>query len=81
MLACQDRSIRVLKDSSVLHKMEVPGPPTCLSLFYNDGGDQVSQPSCPKFIGCVVLIKVVSVQATLNFWHLARLKIAITDNW
>jgi len=24
-----------------MYKMEVPGPPTCLSLFYNDGGDQV----------------------------------------
>ena len=27
-----------------MYKMEVPGPPTCLSLFYNDGGDQVFEP-------------------------------------
>lgn len=39
ILACQDRSLRVLNNSEVRYRVEVPGPPTTLQLFYNDGGE------------------------------------------
>jgi hypothetical protein len=39
VLACHDRSLRVLKDSSLMYSVELPGPPTTLALFYNDGGE------------------------------------------
>ena len=39
VLACQDRSLRVLRDSSTLYHVELPGPPTSLQPFYNDGGE------------------------------------------
>ena len=40
VLACQDRTLRVLRDSSVLYSAQVPGPPTCLHPFCNDGGEE-----------------------------------------
>ena len=40
VLACQDRTLRVMRDSSVIYKAQVPGPPSCLHLFYNDGGEE-----------------------------------------
>eukprot|EP00095_Tigriopus_kingsejongensis_P011869 maker-scaffold180_size281610-snap-gene-0.36 protein:Tk11869 transcript:maker-scaffold180_size281610-snap-gene-0.36-mRNA-1 annotation:"bardet-biedl syndrome 7 protein homolog" len=40
LLACQDRSIKVMRESNVLYSAEVPGPPTTLQLYYNDGGEQ-----------------------------------------
>ena len=39
VLACHDRSIRVLRDSTLMYNVELPGPPSCLALFYNDGGE------------------------------------------
>ncbi|XP_042902114.1 BBSome complex member BBS7 isoform X2 [Parasteatoda tepidariorum] len=39
ILACQDRVLRVLKESNCLYEVEVPGPPSTLALFQNDGGD------------------------------------------
>ena len=39
VLACADRSLRVVRDSEVRYTAELPGPPTCLQLFYNDGGE------------------------------------------
>ncbi|XP_054708555.1 Bardet-Biedl syndrome 7 protein homolog [Uloborus diversus] len=39
ILACQDRVLRVLKESSCLYEVEVSGPPSSLSLYQNDGGE------------------------------------------
>ena len=39
VLACEDRSIKVVKDSEVEYTAELPGPPSTLQLFYNDGGE------------------------------------------
>lgn len=39
VLACQDRMLRVLRDSSVMQQVELSGPPSALHLFYNDGGE------------------------------------------
>ena len=39
VLACQDHSLKVLRDSSLLYNVEIPGPPSVLHLFYNDGGE------------------------------------------
>ena len=38
-MACRDRTLRVLRDSSLLYSAQLPGPPTCLHPFYNDGGE------------------------------------------
>ena len=64
VLACQDRSLKVLRDSSVMYSVELPGPPTAMQLFYNDGGengDEVGFCSLPR----VVHIKGVSIQQVL----------------
>ena len=39
VLACRDRTLRVLRDSTLLYSAQLPGPPTCLHPFYNDGGE------------------------------------------
>lgn len=60
VLACQDRSIRVLRDSALLYNVELPGPPSCLSLFYNDGGetgDEVLYGTADGKIGLVQLTR------------------------
>ncbi|KAK4304694.1 hypothetical protein Pmani_023378 [Petrolisthes manimaculis] len=43
VLACEDRLLRVMKDSEVLYSVELPAPPTSLQLFYNDGGENGDQ--------------------------------------
>ncbi|XP_064637282.1 Bardet-Biedl syndrome 7 protein homolog isoform X2 [Lineus longissimus] len=40
VLACQDRVLRVLQNSELLYEVEVPGPPSCLCLYGNHGGDE-----------------------------------------
>ena len=40
VLACQDRCLRVVRDSDIAYSAELPGSPTCLQLFYNDGGEK-----------------------------------------
>ncbi|KAK7486998.1 hypothetical protein BaRGS_00021814 [Batillaria attramentaria] len=40
VLACQDRVLRVLQESELLYEVEVPGPPTCLQLSENTGGEE-----------------------------------------
>lgn len=43
VLACEDRLLRVMRDSDVLYSVELPAPPTSLQLFYNDGGENGDQ--------------------------------------
>ncbi|XP_076467410.1 BBSome complex member BBS7-like [Babylonia areolata] len=40
VLACQDRVLRVLQNSELLYEVEVPGPPLCLQLAQNNGGEE-----------------------------------------
>lgn len=43
VLACDDRVLRVLDHSHVLHAVSISGSPTVLHLFQNDGGDSGDQ--------------------------------------
>nr|XP_045592027.1 Bardet-Biedl syndrome 7 protein homolog isoform X1 [Procambarus clarkii]XP_045592028.1 Bardet-Biedl syndrome 7 protein homolog isoform X1 [Procambarus clarkii] len=43
ILACEDRLLRVMRDSEVLYSVELPSPPSSLQLFYNDGGENGDQ--------------------------------------
>ena len=43
ILACEDRLLRVMKDSEVLYSVELPSSPSTLQLFYNDGGEDGNQ--------------------------------------
>jgi len=43
IIACADRSLKVIKDSEVMYTAELPGPPTTMQLFYNDGGESGEQ--------------------------------------
>ncbi|KAB7495673.1 Bardet-Biedl syndrome 7-like protein [Armadillidium nasatum] len=43
ILACEDRLLRVMRDSDILYSVELPAPPTTLQLFYNDGGEYGDQ--------------------------------------
>jgi Bardet-Biedl syndrome 7 protein len=40
VLACHDRSLKVLRQSSVIFSVELNSAPTALQLFYNDGGEK-----------------------------------------
>ena len=54
------RSIRVLRDSALMYNVELPGPPSCLGLFYNDGGengDEVLYGTADGKIGLVQLTR------------------------
>lgn len=62
ILACHDRSIRVLKDSNLMYNVELPGPPTCLALFYNDGGengDEVIYGTADGKVGLVQITRYI----------------------
>uniref|UniRef100_A0A8C8ZHU1 Bardet-Biedl syndrome 7 n=1 Tax=Prolemur simus TaxID=1328070 RepID=A0A8C8ZHU1_PROSS len=39
ILACQDRMLRVLQGSDVMHEVQISGPPTVLALHNGNGGD------------------------------------------
>ena len=43
VLACEDRLLRVMKESDVLYSVELPSSPSTLQLFYNDGGEEGNQ--------------------------------------
>ena len=36
---CNIFSFKVLRESNILYNVELPGPPSTLHLFYNDGGE------------------------------------------
>ena len=60
VLACEDRSVKVVRDSEVDYTAELPGPPTTLQLFYNDGGesgDQVLYGTADGKIGLMTLAR------------------------
>ena len=58
MLACRDRTLRVLKDSALLYSAQLPGPPTCLHPFYNDGGENGDEVLYGTSDGKIGLIKL-----------------------
>lgn len=43
VLACEDRLLRVMRDSDVMYSVELPAAPMALQLFYNDGGESGDQ--------------------------------------
>lgn len=60
VLACEDRSVKVVRDSEVVYTAELPGPPSTLQLFYNDGGehgDQVLYGTADGKIGLMTLAR------------------------
>ena len=63
VLACHDRSIRVLRDSTLMYNVELPGPPSCLALFYNDGGENGDEVLYGTEDG-----KIGLLQLTRYFW-------------
>ncbi len=71
MLACQDRSLKVLRDSSVQYSAELPGPPTALQLFYNDGGERGDEVLYGTQDGKVGLVRL-NRQGPHTSWLLER---------
>ena len=58
VLACRDRSLRVMKYSGVRYQVEVAGPPSTLHLFYGDGGstaEYLLYGTTDATVGCVGL--------------------------
>ncbi|XP_043223062.1 Bardet-Biedl syndrome 7 protein homolog isoform X2 [Amphibalanus amphitrite] len=58
VLACRDRSLRVMKYSGVRYQVDVAGPPSTLHLFYGDGGstaEYLLYGTTDAAIGCVAL--------------------------
>ena len=57
-MACRDRTLRILRDSALLYSAQLPGPPTCLHPFYNDGGESGDEIVYGTADGKVGLIKL-----------------------
>ena len=64
VLACGDRSVKVVENSEILYTAELPGPPTTLQLFYNDGGESGEQ---VLYTDCADINFQVSVSNTKDF--------------
>ncbi|CAI5784418.1 Bardet-Biedl syndrome 7 protein isoform X1 [Podarcis lilfordi] len=61
VLACQDRVIRVLQGSDLLYEMEVPGPPTVLTLNNGNGGDSGEEVLFGTSDGKIGLVEISGV--------------------
>lgn len=56
VLACRDRTLRVMKHGGVRYQVDVSGPPSTLHLFYGDGGSSAEYllyGTSDAAIGCV----------------------------
>lgn len=60
VLACEDRTLRVLDHSNLVHSLHLSGVPTTLHLYNNDGGsvgDQLLYGTDDGSIGLVQIAK------------------------
>lgn len=73
VLACQDRVLRVLQDSDLLYEVEVPGPPSVMQLYGNDGGDEGDEILYGTSDGRVGLVQVGRM-APSHRWELPNEK-------
>ncbi|CAH1777872.1 unnamed protein product [Owenia fusiformis] len=73
ILACQDRVLRVLQDSELLYEVEVPGPPTTLSLYSNDGGEDGNEICYGTSDGKCGLVQI-NRQQPIHRWELGNEK-------
>lgn len=69
VLACQDRVLRVLKDSQCQLEIEVPGPASALALHQNDGGASGAEIVYGTNDGRLGLISVENMRAN-TIWEL-----------
>ena len=76
VLACGDRLLRIMKDNAILYSVEVPSVPTCLHLFYEDGGetgDLVLYGTNDGIIGLLQLSRYTQSQLLLlQSWYKLR---------
>ncbi|XP_064481512.1 Bardet-Biedl syndrome 7 protein homolog [Ornithodoros turicata] len=69
VLACQDRVVRVLKDSKCQLEIEVPGPASALALYQNDGGASGTEILYGTSDGQLGLISIENMKVT-KVWEL-----------
>ncbi|KAK7097977.1 BBSome complex member BBS7-like isoform X1 [Littorina saxatilis] len=73
ILACQDRVLRVLQGSELLYEIEVPGPPMCLQLAQNNGGDEGNEVLYGTSDGRVGLVQIGKLGPT-HKWEMPNEK-------
>ncbi|XP_043917464.1 Bardet-Biedl syndrome 7 protein [Protopterus annectens] len=73
ILACQDRVLRVLKESELLYEVEVPGPPSVLALSSGNGGDTGEDLVYGTSDGALGLVQITS-NLPVNKWEIQNLK-------
>ncbi|PVD34246.1 hypothetical protein C0Q70_05514 [Pomacea canaliculata] len=73
VLACQDRVLRILQESELLYEVEVPGPPMCLHLSDNSGGENGNEVLYGTSDGRVGLVQIGKL-APLHKWELPNEK-------
>ncbi|XP_021249835.1 Bardet-Biedl syndrome 7 protein isoform X3 [Numida meleagris] len=73
VLACQDRVLRVLQGSDLLHEIEVPGPPTVLALNNGDGGNSGEEIVYGTSDGKLGLIQITG-SASVPKWEIENEK-------
>ena len=71
VLACQDRVLRLMEDSDMFYEVEVPGPPSCLLLYNQTGGDSNDEVLYGTFDGKVGLVKL-GIEAPVHRWDLTN---------
>ncbi|KAF6035121.1 BBS7 [Bugula neritina] len=69
ILACNDRTLKIMKGSDVLYEVEVPGPANVLELFCKDGGEQGDEVVYGTSDGRVGLVQITSV-SPVHRWTL-----------
>ncbi|XP_078457100.1 BBSome complex member BBS7 isoform X1 [Lampetra fluviatilis] len=73
VLACNDRVLRVLKQSSLRYEMEVPGSPSVLALFGRNGGDSGQDVLYGTADGKLGLLQIKPTEAT-HRWEIVNEK-------
>ncbi|XP_065884196.1 Bardet-Biedl syndrome 7 protein homolog [Dysidea avara] len=69
VIACQDCTLRLLKDSELAYEVEVAGPPLCVALYNGDGGSEQDEVLYGTQNGKMGLIKLGSTEPTYR-WDL-----------
>ncbi|KAG8454093.1 hypothetical protein GDO86_000653 [Hymenochirus boettgeri] len=73
ILACQDRVLRVLEGSELMYEVEVPGPPSVLSLNNGNGGESGEELLYGTSDGKIGLIHI-AVNTPIPKWEISNEK-------
>ncbi|XP_046853164.1 Bardet-Biedl syndrome 7 protein homolog [Xenia sp. Carnegie-2017] len=74
VLACDDRLLRVLKDSNLLYELEVAGPPSVLALKDGNGGEEGDEVLYGTSDGKIGLVQLLDKPLQSHRWKIPNNK-------